>query len=159
MIQSFGGIHSSVYNFPNAGTIFGSTSSGASPMFTVQWLSGTQIRMCYGCASPIRTDTSTVPSPPHDLIIRYKERRYYRDPITKDLKLTPKEQNTYYHLMKTCVLIKHPGFRPNLLHIPPDLLSSLSETHKLHIYENFGIRCPWKVIISLIETLCDYCVT
>lgn len=96
--------------------------------------------MCYGCASPIRTDTSTVPAPPHDLIICYKERRYCRDLVTKNLKLTPKEENTYYHLMKTCVLSKHPGFSPHLLYIPADLIPSLSGTHKLHVYNNYGIH-------------------
>ena len=81
MTQSFGGIHSSVYNFPAAGMSCSSMSGGISPMFTMQWLSGTQIRMCYGCASPIRTDTSTVPPPPHDLIIRYKilQRSYHKN--------------------------------------------------------------------------------
>lgn len=140
MTQSFGGIHSSVYNFSTANTRFDGNSGGASPVFTIQWLTGTQIRMYYGCASPIRTDTSTVPAPPHDLIIHYKERRCYRDPVTKNLKLTPKEESTYYHLMKMCIISKHPGFTPKLIHIPPEVISLLSETHKLHIFDNFGIH-------------------
>ena len=106
--------------------------------FTVQWLTGT-IRMCYGCASPIRTDITTIPEAPHDIIIRYKERRYYRDEATKSLKLATKEENTYYHCMKTCILNKHPGFTSSLLVIPPELITSLHPCHKLHIYDNFGI--------------------
>ena len=134
--QSIGGIHP-VYNISSTD---GRPNSSVSPKyFTVQWLTGTQIRMCYGCATPIRTNTTTVPEAPYDIIIRYKERRYYKDQATKSLKLTTKEENTYYHCMKTCILNKHPGFTSSLLYIPPELISTLLPSHKLHIYDNFGI--------------------
>jgi len=131
--QSFGGVHSTVYNMSSA------ACNSTGPVFTLQWLTGTQIRKCYGCTSPIRMDTATVPPPPYDLVIRYKERRYYRDPVTQALKLTQKEENTYYHCMKLCVLNKHPAFTSNMLCIPPDVKALLSPTHKFHLYEAFEI--------------------
>ena len=51
-------------------------------------LNGTRIRSCYGCRNPIRKDLSYIPSPPHDIIISYKERRYYRDLTTQEMRLT-----------------------------------------------------------------------
>ena len=104
---------------------------------TIQWLTST-IRMCYGCAS-VPVQFATVPKAPYDIIIHYKEWRYYRDQTTKSLKLTTKEENTYYHCMKTCVLNKPPGFTSSLLYIPPELITSLLPSHKLHIYDNFVI--------------------
>jgi len=95
--------------------------------------------MCYGCGSPIRTDTSTIPPPPYDLIVRFKERRHYRDPVTKKLKLTAKEENTYYHCMIACIRAKHPGFSTSLLSVTEDLLPLLSVAHKLHLLDNFGV--------------------
>ena len=103
--------------------------------FTLHRLAGTQIRMCYG---PIRSNTSIVPSLPHDIVIRYKERRYYHDPETQALKLTSKEENTY-HLMQQCILMKHPSFTPELIFVPPEILHSLTTIHKVHLYDNFGL--------------------
>ena len=134
--QSIGGIHP-VYNISPTDVRPNNTVSPK--YFTVQWLTGTQIRMCYGCATPIHINTTTVPEAPYDIIIRYKERRYYKDQATKFLKLTTKEENTYYHCMKTCILNKHPGFTSSLLYIPPKLIPTLLPSHKLHIYDNFGI--------------------
>ena len=135
--QSFGGVHP-FYNFSTADTA--PSGNGSLPKcFTLQWLTGTQIRMCYGCNSPIRTDVATIPEPPYDIIIRYKERRYYKDKATQSLKLTKQEENTYYHCMKTCILNRHPGFTSNFLYIPPDLIPSLLPSHKQHVYDNFGI--------------------
>ena len=105
-----------------------SSSSEEGPpaeLFTLQWLTGARIRMYYGCSTPIRTDTSTVPSPPYDMIIRYKERRRYRDPKTFSERVTAKEENTYYHPLKQCVLQKHPEFMPWMLFIPADVMESL----------------------------------
>ena len=70
--QSIGGIHS-FYNFSTADAAL--CGNGSLPKcFTLQRLTSTQIRMCYGCSSPFRTDVTTVPEPPYDIIIRYKER-------------------------------------------------------------------------------------
>ena len=126
------------YNFSTADAAL--CGNGSLPKrFTLQWLTGTQIRMCYGCSSPIRTDVTTVPEPPYDIIICYKERRYYKDQATQSLKLTKQEENTYYYCMKTCILNKHPGFTSIFLYIPSDLIPSLLPSHKLHIYDNFGV--------------------
>ena len=72
------------------------------PLFTLQWVTG-KIRKCYGCANNICADTSTVPGPPYNIVIRYKEQRYYRDTDTQMLKFIKNEENTYYHLMQKCI--------------------------------------------------------
>ena len=62
--------------------------------FRLQSLEGTRIHMCYGCNSPICTDSTTVSSPPHDMVIAYEERRWYQDPHTQ-WNLHPLQK--YYH--------------------------------------------------------------
>ena len=115
----------------------------------MQWFTGT-IRMCF-C-----TDTTIVPEAPYDIIIRYKEQRYYRDQATKSLKLTTKEENTYYHCMKTWILNKHPGFTSSLLYIPPELITSLlpSQTTYLrqlqHLPLAFWIELSPVYVISIL---------
>ena len=128
------------YAQPSIGTSAGqlNASSQGKPVFTLQWLSG-KIRKCYGCASNIRTDTSTIPDPPYDLVVRYKERRYYRDTATQSMKLTKNEENTYYHPMQRCIQMKHPSFNTNMLDIPAELAHDLLPIHKSHIFDNFGI--------------------
>ena len=93
------------YAQPSIGTSAGqlNASSQGKPVFTLQWLSG-KIQKCYGCASNIRTDTSTIPDLPYDLVVQYKERRYYRDTATQCIKLTKNEENTYYHPMQRCII-------------------------------------------------------
>ena len=110
----------------------------SNPVFTLQWLSG-KVRKCYGCAGDIRADTSTIPNPPYDLVVRFKERRYYRDSSTQSLKLTRNEENTYYHPMPRCIQMKHPSFNARMLDIPAELECDLMAIHKLHICDNFGI--------------------
>ena len=83
-------------------TVTPSTDTNPTEWFQLQSLAGTHIRMCYGCNSPICTDTTTVPPPPHDMVIAYKERGWYRDPHTQTMKLTSTAENTYYHFTKVC---------------------------------------------------------
>lgn len=99
-------------------------SSQGNPVFTLQKLSG-KIRKCYGCTCNIRDDTSTIPNPPYDLVVRYKEWRYYRDTSTQTLKLTKNEENTYYHLMQRCIQMKHPSFNASMLYIPAEIMDNL----------------------------------
>ena len=69
------------YNFSeNSLQDIDSSKADQPVVFYLHWLSGTTIRICYGCANPIRDNTSIVPPPPHDIVVRFKERRYYRDP-------------------------------------------------------------------------------
>ena len=110
------------------------------PVFSVKHLQGTRIRTCYGCGNPIRQDISYVPPPPHDVVISYRERRYYRDPTTHEMRLTQTEENTYYHLMLRCVTLKHRAFHGSMLKIPESSVSNLQDVHRRHIMEQFGIR-------------------
>ena len=109
------------------------------PVFTLQWLTG-KIKKCYGCTNNIRADSSVAPNPPYDIVIRYRERRYYKDTGTQMLKLTKNEENTYYHPMQKCIKMKHPLYDPSLLDVPTDVACTLLPVHKSHLLDNFGIR-------------------
>lgn len=113
--------------------------SQGNPVFTLQWLTG-KIRKCYGCANNIRADASVAPKPPYDIVVRYREQRYYRDTSTQMLKLTKNEEKTYYHPMQKCIKMKHPSFNPSQLDIPTDLAHALLPVHKSHLLDNFGIH-------------------
>ena len=102
-------------------------------------LQGTQICSCYGCGSAIRTDTSNIPPPPHDIVINFKERRYYKDPTTQEMRLTKSDENTYYHMMPRCILYKHPNFEKSMLSIPKEIHIQLQDIHQVHIMEQFGL--------------------
>ena len=81
-----------------------------------------------------------VPPPPHNVVIAYKERRWYRDPHTQSMKLTATEENTYYHFTKKCVEMKHPSFTTHMLHIPPDILAKLTVRHKMQLHDEFAME-------------------
>lgn len=131
---------SSRYVSPSYNYNFSSYSpfSSNAPIFRLRFLKGTRIRSCYGCGNPIRSDTTYVPPPPHDIVVSYKERRYYRDPATQELRLTQNEENTYYHCMLRCVNLKHPSFIGSMLEID-ETRPSLQPVHFMHLYEQFGI--------------------
>ena len=76
------------YNQPTFNYHFYSLSQEHA-VFCLKHLHGTRIRTGYGCGNPIRTDLSYIPPPPHDVVVSYKERRYYRDLITHEMRLTP----------------------------------------------------------------------
>jgi len=71
-------------------------------------------------------------------VIHYKERRYYRDPETHAMKLTAKEENTYYHPIPRCILLKHPSFTSQMLEIP-EVVHALLPVHIFNLMDNFGI--------------------
>ena len=87
----------------------------------------------------VPADTSYVPPPPHDIVINFKERRYYKDPTTQEMRLTKSDENTYYHMMRKCVLYKHPSFEKSMIFIPEDVHSQLQDIHRIHIMEQFGL--------------------
>ena len=108
--------------------------------FVIKFLEGNRIRSCYGCGNSIRKDTSTIPPPPHDLIIGFRERRYYKDPHTHQMRLTSTEENTYYHLMLNCVLQKHSAFQSCMLKVADSAMPHLQSIHRIHIKEQFNIE-------------------
>ena len=103
------------------------------PVFQLKHLKGTKIRSCYGCGNPIRKDVSYIPPPPHDIVVSYKERRYYRDPATQDLRLTQNDENTYYHCMLKCIQLKHPMFQGPMLKVNILGLKEIHYTNNLAI--------------------------
>ena len=68
------------YNQPTFNSHFYSSLPQEHAVFSLKHLHGTRIRTCYGCGNPIRTDLSYIPPPPHDVVVSYRERRYYRGP-------------------------------------------------------------------------------
>ena len=103
---------SSHWYHPSATTVLTPTNTGKDNLvfFGLKHLGGTHICICYGCGSAIRMDVSQLPAPPHDIVISYKERRYFKDPITKETRLTSSNENTY-HMMLKSVQLKHLSFR------------------------------------------------
>ena len=73
------------------------------------------------------------------IVINFKERRYYKDPTTQEMCLTKSDEITYYHVMRRCILYKHPSFEKSMLSIPEDVRSQLHEIHCVHIMEQFGL--------------------
>ena len=116
------------------------TSNSDQVYLVIKFLEGNRIRSCYGCGNSIRKDTSTIPPPPHDLIIAFKERRYYKDPHTHQMRLTSTEENTYYHLMLNCVLQKHSAFQSCMLKVADSALPRLQSIHRFHVKEQFNIE-------------------
>ena len=41
-----------------------------------------KMKKCYGCGNKLRSDGSNAAKPPYDMVVGYKERRYFRDPGT-----------------------------------------------------------------------------
>lgn len=118
------------------------------PVFTLLKLAP-KMKKCYGYDNNLRNNGSNVAKPPYDVVVQYKERRYYRDPSTQALKLTNKEENTYYHFMIKCIQIKHPLFSKDDLKIPPDIGTCLQPLHShtclirlaLNFSDRFFLTC------------------
>ena len=108
------------------------------PTFLAKFIEGNRIRTCYGCGSPIRKDTSSVPPPSHDLIINFRERRLFRDPNTHQMRLSANVENTYYHAMLSCILQKHPAFKVYMLTVDDSAKPNLTEVHCLLLKEQFN---------------------
>ena len=108
------------------------TDGTKSPVaYTLKSIQRTTIRSCYGCGGAIRLNTASVSAPPHDVVTRYKERRHYGDPITKEIKHTTTAENTHHHFTLRCAQKKHPSLQPAQLVIPRDTL--LSTAHVAHL--------------------------
>ena len=121
--------------------------------FTLKSLQGTTIRSSYGCSGAIRVNTVSVPPPPHDMVIRFRERQYYKDPFTRELNYTAAEENTHYHFPLSCIQKKQSSFEPAKLVTPRDI--SLTFVHVACLLDEFGIRV-WqycKTFTCTISTL------
>ena len=63
--------------------------------YFLKFVTGTKIRVCYGCAKTIHVPPYA-PAPPYDVVICRKEYRSYLQDGVPKLTLTP--QNVHYHL-------------------------------------------------------------
>ena len=122
---------SSKYSTPKHGNL-------VTNRFSLKELAGIQIRMCYGCSSPIPLPPQ-VPDPPHDYCIVNREFRSYKA-ADGTVKVSNEPQNCHYHLRMACVRRRHPDW-PGVLTIPSSLREKLNATHwswfdlEFHIFE------------------------
>ena len=103
------------------------TSPNVNP-FYLKFIAG-NIRVCQGCKGSLRMKDNSIPLPPFDVVIGRAERRQFRD--SKGNLITPRsEQAAHYHLNLQCIKAVEPGFVPQSLTIPPDVLPRLTAVHK-----------------------------
>ena len=125
--------------------------------FTLKCLSGTQVRMCYGCGSSIRTPPQ-VPDPPHDYCIVNREYRAYKAP-DGTTKVGNEPQNCHYHLRMSCVRRKHSDFGLGVLRIPLSLREKLSVKHWSWLDHEFGVldlSQVWlRMLLIIVKSLLD----
>ena len=99
-------------------------------------------------------DLSYIPPPPHDVVVSYKECRYYWDPTLN----TERREHILPHYVEVCY--------PGTLHISGinvedswNPLSSLQGTYRLRISKQFGIRVWWILLqywLAMFQSIyCD----
>ena len=106
--------------------------------FILRLLSGTQIRMCYGCGNMIRLPPN-VPNPPHDVVLARKEYRTYKDG-EGNRKVTAKKDFVHYHFRSSCVLKKNSTFTKADIRITAEMRQKLSRVHWVHLREEFSVE-------------------
>ena len=67
----------SPYYFNAYSSLLQSLPQSNADSFKLKLLQGSRIRSCYGCGNAICTDTSYIPPLPYDIVINFKEHRYY----------------------------------------------------------------------------------
>ena len=55
------------------------------------------------------------------------------------MRLTANEENTYYHVMLSCLLQKHPVFQAYMLKVADSAMQNSSVIHRMHLKEQFNI--------------------
>ena len=99
--------------------------------YFLKFVTGTKIRVCYGCAKAIRVPPY-VPAPPYDVVICRKEYRSYLQDGVPKLTLTP--QNVHYHLRETCLKLKNPEFdKDTVIVCPPDVKERFQDVHRKYL--------------------------
>ena len=77
-----------------------------------------------------------VPAPPFDLCVACAEHHLFRD-ATGILRTLQKEQPAHYHLNKSCIQVVATDFVPSSIVVPPDVLPSLGQVHKMNSCVSF----------------------
>ena len=115
-------------------------SSPARPpgVFTLKWLYGTTVRVCYGCGKRIPNPPESLPD---DIIIVCRDIRQFRDRETGQLRCTTHSENIHFHLRFVCISTKYPNFTPDMLLIKEEHKAEfLLQEHKERLRLEFGIH-------------------
>lgn len=99
--------------------------------FTLKFINS-RISKCQGCKGLLRRPGTSLPDPPHDLIVSRLECRPYMNP-DKTVKTPKTPSNAHYHLRIECLKAVDPGFNLHGLVIPEDVKDKLSSQHKEHL--------------------------
>lgn len=111
--------------------------------YTLTWLKGTKIHVCYGCNKNIRPKPQAnlpefLPPAPFDVVLRREELRMYHKP-GGELTYSFKPQNCYYEMKKKCVLKRNNHFTADQIEISENDWKKLSELHVNVLRKEFGI--------------------
>ena len=98
-------------------------------LFTLKFIN-CRISRCQGCKGLLRSPgTSSLPLPPHDLIVSRLECRPYMTP-DKVVRVPKTASNAHYHLRMECLKAADPGFNSRCMSIPEDVKDKLSPQHE-----------------------------
>ena len=111
--------------------------------YTLTWLEGTKINICYGCnrsnrPKPQAMTPQLVPPALFDVVLKRKELRMYRKP-GGELTYSVKPQNCYYELKRKCLIKKNNNFSSEQIEITDDDWGKLSDVHRNALKKEFGI--------------------
>ena len=108
-------------------------TTGEIPSFDVCFRTG-NISVCNGC----RNKFDRLANPPHDLVVRHKEWRSFKSPVTDQLET--RFGNAYYHARQDCIRSRCKDFCTSPMQVPSEVLVKLKNEHKDYLRANFGLQ-------------------
>ena len=108
--------------------------------FNLVFITG-NISVCQGCRIkfPRNSDGSIVDAP-YNIVVQHEEERQFKNPSTSSIQT--KKGNAYYHAYLPCLHSKWPQFNGQDIIISDSIKSKLLESHKVLLYQNFGLYLP-----------------
>jgi len=95
--------------------------------FTLKFINNC-ISRCQGCKGLLRVPATTLPLPPHDLIVSRLECHPYLTP-DKSVRIPKTPSNSHYHLRMECLIATDPEFDPHNLVLPEEVKEKLTSQH------------------------------
>ena len=86
------------------------------------------VASCYGCRG--RFFEQGYPSPPRDLVVVTKTRRWYKDPHTQQRVQSAVPSNVYFHFSKACINAFDAMFQPQMITAPKEVQPFLLPEHR-----------------------------
>ena len=62
-----------------------------------------RISVCQGCHGALRSDDGSIPYPPYDVCVAWKEKRSFMDVKTGQKKVSSTPCDTHYHIKLSCL--------------------------------------------------------